>query len=40
MDDFRGLTGFSLFRIGGNVEERPGGERCIIDGSSSRGLGE
>ena len=40
MEDFRGLVGLSRFWIGGSVEDRPGGERDIIDGKSSLGLGE
>lgn len=45
MEDFRGLAGFSLFTEsflcrGGSVEERPGGECAIMEGSSSIGLGE
>ena len=45
MEDFRGLAGLfllidSFLCSGGKVEERPGGECAIIDGSSSRGLGE
>ena len=40
MDDLRGLVGLSRFCIGGRVEERPGGERDMIEGRSSLGLGE
>ena len=45
MEAFRGLTGLFLLTDsflcnGGRVEERPGGECPIMDGSSSRGLGE
>lgn len=40
MDDFRGLAGLSLLCIGGSVEDRPGGERAMMDGSSSRGRGD
>lgn len=40
MEDFRGLAGLSRFCIGGSVDDRPGGERDIIEGSSSLGLGE
>ena len=37
---FRGLAGFSRLCIGGSVEERSGGECVMIEGSSSRGLGD
>ena len=40
MDDLRGLAGLSRFWIGGKVDDRPGGERDMIDGRSSLGLGE
>lgn len=40
MEDFRGLVGLSRFCIGGNVDDRPGGERDMIEGRSSLGLGE
>ena len=40
IDDFRGRVGLSLFCIGGRVDDRPGGERDIMDGRSSLGLGE
>lgn len=40
MEDLRGLAGLSLLWMGGSVDDRPGGERDIIDGRSSRGLGE
>ena len=46
IEDFRGLLDFSFLCIesflcsGGRVEERPGGELAIIDGSNSLGLGE
>ena len=44
IEDFRGLAGFSrldsFLCSGGKVEERPGGEWAIIEGSSSRGRGE
>lgn len=40
MEDFRGLAGLSRFCIGGSVDDRPGGERDIMEGSSSLGLGE
>ena len=40
MEDLRGLAGLSLLCMGGNVEDRPGGERAIIEGSRSRGRGE
>ena len=46
IEDFRGLLTFSLrcigslVWIGGSVEERPGGECAIIEGSNSLGLGE
>lgn len=40
MDDFRALAGLSLLCIGGNVDERPGGDLANIEGSSSRGLGD
>jgi hypothetical protein len=38
MEDLRGRLGFVGRWIGGRVEERPGGERDRIDGSSCRGL--
>lgn len=45
IEDFRGLLTLSRFTdsflcSGGSVEERPGGERAIMEGSRSRGLGE
>jgi len=40
MEDLRGLAGLSRFWMGGSVDDRPGGERDIMDGRSSRGLGE
>lgn len=38
MDDLRGRAGLSLRWIGGNVDDLSGGDRAIIEGSSSRGL--
>ena len=38
MDDFRGLVALSRRWMGGRVDDRPGGDRDSIDGSSSRGL--
>ena len=40
MEDLRGRAGLSRFWIGGKVDDRPGGERDMIDGRSSLGLGE
>lgn len=40
IEDFRGLVGLSRFCMGGRVDDLPGGERDIIDGRSSLGLGE
>lgn len=46
IEDFRGLLAFSFLCMesflcsGGRVEERPGGECAIIEGSNSLGLGE
>ena len=40
MEDFLGLAGLSFLWIGGRVDERPGGERAKIDGSSSLGRGD
>ena len=46
IEDFRGLLAFSFLCVesflcnGGKVEERPGGEWAIIEGSNSLGLGE
>lgn len=38
MEDFLGLVAFSRFWIGGNVDDRPGGDRERIEGNNSRGL--
>lgn len=38
IEDLRGLAGLSRRWIGGNVEDRSGGDRAIMDGSNSRGL--
>lgn len=38
IDDFRGRAGLSLRWMGGNVDDRSGGDRAMIEGSSSRGL--
>ena len=40
IEDFRGLAGLSRLCIGGRVEDLPGGERAIIEGSNSLGRGE
>ena len=40
MEDFRGRLGLGVLCKGGRVEDRPGGECDITEGSSSRGLGE
>lgn len=40
IEDFRGLGGLSFLCNGGNVEDLPGGERAMIEGSSSRGRGD
>ena len=40
IEDFRGRVGFSRFCIGGKVDDLPGGERDMMDGRSSLGLGE
>lgn len=40
IEDFRGLGGLSFLCKGGKVDDLPGGDRAIIDGSSSRGRGD
>jgi len=38
IEDFRGRAGLSLRWMGGNVDDRSGGDRAMIEGSSSRAL--
>jgi len=38
IEDFLGRAGLSLRWMGGNVDDRSGGDRAMIEGSSSRAL--